>query len=85
MGVLSAIIIGFVIGLFARFLKPGKDAMGFVFTTLLGIGGSLLGAYLGQVMGIYQPNEPAGFLGAVVGAILLLYIVQTLFGRKRGL
>lgn len=84
MGILWAIIIGFVVGLVARMLKPGNDSMGFILTTILGIVGAVVGGYLGRVFGIYAPDEPAGFLGATVGAILVLFVVQALMGGRRG-
>ena len=79
---LYIILIGFVVGLLARFLKPGNDRMGLIFTTLLGIAGALLSGYLGQAMGWYSPGEAAGFVGALVGAIVILLVVS-LFRRKR--
>lgn len=85
MGILWTIIIGFVVGLVARLLKPGNDSMGFILTTVLGIVGALVGGYLGRVFGIYAPDEPAGFLGATVGAILVLFIVKAVMGGRRGL
>lgn len=77
------ILIGFVVGLLARFLKPGNDRMGIIFTTLLGIAGALLAGYAGQAMGWYRPGEPAGFIGALLGAIIILVVVA-LFRRRRG-
>lgn len=82
MSLISAIVIGFLVGLVARFLKPGNDKMGFVFTTIVGIAGAFLGTYLGQALGIYHEGEPAGFFGAVVGAILVLVMMKAVFGRK---
>lgn len=82
MGVLYTIVIGFLVGLVARFLKPGDDSMGIILTTILGIVGALVGSYLGQLFGIYQVGEPVGFIGAVVGAILVLAIVKMASGRK---
>lgn len=79
---LYIILIGFVVGLLARFLKPGRDSMGIILTTLLGIAGALLAGWFGQAMGWYRPGEPAGFLGALLGAIVIL-IVVSLFRRKR--
>lgn len=79
---LYIILIGFVVGLLARFLKPGNDQMGLIFTTLLGIAGALLSGFVGQAMGWYSPGEPAGFIGALVGAIVILLVVS-LFRRKR--
>ncbi len=82
MQILMTILIGFVVGLLARFLKPGNDRMGIILTTLLGIGGSLAATYVGQALGWYKAGEPAGFIGALIGAVILLLIVQ-LVRRKR--
>jgi uncharacterized membrane protein YeaQ/YmgE (transglycosylase-associated protein family) len=79
---LYIILIGFVVGLLARFLKPGKDSMGLIFTTLLGIAGALLAGFVGQAMGWYAPNEAVGFVGALSGAIAILVVVS-LFRRRR--
>lgn len=76
------ILIGFIVGLLARFLKPGRDSMGFIFTTLLGIAGALLAGWVGQAMQWYRPGEPAGFIGALLGAIVIL-IVVSMFRRRR--
>jgi len=78
---LWVIIIGFVIGLVARFLMPGRDAAGFIVTTLIGIGGALLASFVGQKMGWYAQGEPAGFIAAVLGAIVLLLILRAV--RRR--
>ncbi|MCL6690354.1 Uncharacterized membrane protein YeaQ/YmgE, transglycosylase-associated protein family [Pseudomonas citronellolis] len=74
MGLIGTIVIGLIVGLIARFLKPGDDSMGWIMTILLGIGGSLLATYGGQALGIYQAGQTAGFIGAVVGAVILLVI-----------
>ncbi|MDU9392716.1 MULTISPECIES: GlsB/YeaQ/YmgE family stress response membrane protein [Pseudomonas] len=74
MGIIGTIFIGLIVGLLARFLKPGDDSMGWIMTILLGIGGSLAATYGGQALGIYQAGQVAGFLGALVGAIILLVI-----------
>lgn len=81
MGIIGTILIGLVVGLLARFLKPGDDSMGLIMTILLGIGGSLAATYGGQALGIYQAGQTAGFLGALVGAIILLVIYGLI--RKR--
>jgi uncharacterized membrane protein YeaQ/YmgE (transglycosylase-associated protein family) len=60
----------------AKFLMPGKDPGGFIVPTLLGIGGSVLATYLGQFAGIYQAGESAGFIGAAVGAIIILALYR---------
>ncbi len=79
---LYIILIGFVVGLLARLLKPGRDSMGIIFTTLLGIAGALFAGWAGQAMGWYRPGQAAGFLGALLGAIVIL-IVVSLFRRRR--
>ena len=70
MGIIGTIFIGLIVGLLARFLKPGGGIM----TILLGIAGSLAATYGGQALGIYQAGQGAGFIGALVGAIVLLVI-----------
>ena len=74
MGIIGTIFIGLIVGLLARFLKPGDDSMGWIMTILLGIGGSLAATYGGQALGIYHAGEGAGFIGAVIGAVILLVI-----------
>lgn len=82
MSIIGTIVIGLIVGLVARLLKPGKDAMGWIMTILLGIGGSLLATYGGQALGWYRPGETAGFIGAVVGAIILLVLWGLLSKKK---
>lgn len=74
MGIIGTIIIGLIVGLVARFIKPGDDSMGWIMTILIGIGGSLAATYGGQALGIYQAGQAAGFIGAVIGAVVLLLI-----------
>ena len=74
LGIIGWIIFGFVVGLIARAILPGRDAMGFVATTLLGIVGAVLGGWLGRVFGWYAPGEAAGLIAATVGAIIVLAI-----------
>ena len=78
---LWVIIIGFLVGLVAKFLTPGRDVGGFIITTRVGIGGSVLATWVGQTMGWYAPGEPAGFIGAVIGAVVLLLILRMI--RRR--
>jgi len=73
-GILWTIIVGFLVGLVARAVLPGNQAMGLIMTTLLGIGGALLASFAGQALGWYKVGEPVGFIGAVVGALVLLVI-----------
>ena len=71
---LSTIFIGLVVGLVARFVKPGDDSMGWIKTILFGIGGSMAATYGGQALGLYQAGQGAGFIGSVVGAVVLLIV-----------
>jgi uncharacterized membrane protein YeaQ/YmgE (transglycosylase-associated protein family) len=72
---LGTLIIGFVVGLLARWLHPGEDKMGIVLTTILGIAGAFVATYGGQMLHIYEPGQTAGFVGALIGAIVLLVVV----------
>jgi uncharacterized membrane protein YeaQ/YmgE (transglycosylase-associated protein family) len=74
MSIIGTIFIGLIVGLIARFIKPGNDSMGWIMTILLGVGGSIAASYGGQALGIYQAGEAAGFIGAVIGAVVLLVI-----------
>ena len=75
MSILWTIIIGFVAGIIAKFLMPGpNEPSGFILTTILGIVGAFVATFLGQAMGWYGPNEGAGIIGAIVGAIIVLAI-----------
>jgi uncharacterized membrane protein YeaQ/YmgE (transglycosylase-associated protein family) len=76
MGILGWIIFGLIVGALAKLVMPGKDPGGFVVTTILGIVGALVGGFLGRLLGLYKENEPAGFIGALVGAILLLWLYR---------
>ena len=80
MGLIWTILVGLVVGVVAKFVHPGRDNLGMVMTIILGIAGSLVATFLGQAIGWYQPGEPAGFIGAIIGAVLLLWI----YGRMRG-
>ena len=82
MGIIWTIVIGFIVGLLAKMLMPGKDPGGFIITVLIGIAGSLLATYGGQALGLYNAGEAAGFIGSLVGAIVLLIIYRMIRGRK---
>lgn len=75
MGIIWTIVIGFIAGVIAKFIMPGSnEPSGFVLTTILGIVGALVATFLGQALGWYAPGQGAGFIGAVVGAIVLLLV-----------
>ena len=80
MHIIFIILIGFLVGLVARWIGPGVQIHGFWITVLVGIAGSVIATYGGQALGLYRVGRPAGFIGSVVGAIVLLALVQ-LFGR----
>jgi uncharacterized membrane protein YeaQ/YmgE (transglycosylase-associated protein family) len=73
MSILWVILVGFVVGLLARAIMPGQQKLGIILTTLLGIAGSLVAGYLGQAVGLYQAGQGAGFIGSIVGALIVLY------------
>jgi uncharacterized membrane protein YeaQ/YmgE (transglycosylase-associated protein family) len=83
MGILGWIVFGLVVGIVAKFLMPGRDPGGFVVTVLLGIVGALLGGYLGRGLGWYREGDAAGFLMAVLGAIIVLAVYRLLARRAR--
>ena len=83
MGIIGTIIIGLLAGIVAKFLMPGRDPGGFIITTLLGIAGAFVATYLGQAVGWYRAGEGAGFIGAVVGAVIILLIYRLIAGRSR--
>ena len=78
MGVLGWILFGLVVGIVAKLLMPGRDPGGFIITTVLGIVGAVVGGFLGRTLGFYGPGEPAGFLMATLGAVVLLFIYRLL-------
>jgi uncharacterized membrane protein YeaQ/YmgE (transglycosylase-associated protein family) len=82
MALIGTIIIGFLAGLVAKFLHPGRDPGGFIITTLLGIVGAVVASYLGQAVGWYSAGEGAGFLGAVVGAVIVLALYSAMTRRN---
>lgn len=83
MHILWIIIIGFVAGLVAKFIMPGpNEPSGFIMTTILGIIGAFVATFLGQAIGWYGPNDGAGFIGAVIGAIVILAIWGFIAGRR---
>lgn len=71
-------VVGFIVGLIARAVLPGTQSLGIILTAVLGIAGSYAAGFLGQALGLYQAGQGAGFIGSVVGAMLLLFIVSKL-------
>lgn len=84
MHIIVTILIGLAAGVIAKLLMPGRDPGGFIITTLLGIAGAFVATYLGQAIGWYQADQAAGFIGAVVGAVILLAVYRLLMGRRLG-
>jgi uncharacterized membrane protein YeaQ/YmgE (transglycosylase-associated protein family) len=80
MHLITTILVGLIVGAVARWIMPGEQKMGWIMTILLGIGGSLGAGYVGQALGMYAVGEPAGWIASVVGALVLLFIVQKLRG-----
>lgn len=76
MTIVWTILIGLIVGAVAKLIMPGKDPGGIIITILLGIGGSVVFTYLGKFLGLYQEGETAGFIGAVIGAIILLAVYR---------
>ena len=86
MSILWTIIIGFLAGVIAKFIMPGdNEPAGFVLTAILGIVGAFVATFLGQALGWYQPGEGAGLIGAVVGAIIVLFVYGLVAGRQRAI
>ncbi|MBV8185975.1 MAG: GlsB/YeaQ/YmgE family stress response membrane protein [Alphaproteobacteria bacterium] len=80
MHLLAVLLIGLVVGLLARIITPGPNPRGIIVTIVIGIVGAVLATYGGQAIGLYAPDEPAGFIGSVVGAVVLLVLLR-LFSR----
>lgn len=76
------IIVGLIVGALAKLVMPGRDPGGMIVTIILGIAGSLLGGGLGRALGLYGPDQPAGWLMSIVGAVLLLAIYRAAVGRR---
>jgi len=77
-GILGWIVFGLIVGVIAKLVMPGRDPGGFIVTVLLGVAGAVLGGLLGRAVGLYGPNDAAGFLMSTVGAILLLFVYRKL-------
>jgi uncharacterized membrane protein YeaQ/YmgE (transglycosylase-associated protein family) len=81
MGILGWIVFGLIVGAIAKLLMPGRDPGGIIITMVLGIVGALLGGFIGRALGMYSADEPAGFIMALVGAVLVLFIYRISIGR----
>ncbi len=82
MSVLAWILFGLVVGFLAKLLTPGRDPGGFIITMLLGIAGALVGGFIGRAMGFYGPNESAGWLMSILGAVVLLLLYRLAVRRR---
>jgi uncharacterized membrane protein YeaQ/YmgE (transglycosylase-associated protein family) len=82
MGFLGTIIVGLIVGAIARFIMPGEQKMGWIMTILLGIGGSFAAGFVGQALGWYQAGQGAGWIASVVGALVLLFVVNKFRGSS---
>jgi uncharacterized membrane protein YeaQ/YmgE (transglycosylase-associated protein family) len=86
MGIIWTIIIGFLAGVIAKFIMPGdNEPSGFILTAILGIIGAFVATYLGQALGWYGPDQGAGLIGAVVGAVIVLFVYGMFVGRQRAI
>ena len=72
-GLIGTIVVGFIVGVIAKLIMPGKENLGFIMTTVLGIVGSVAATYAGQLIGWYQAGQGAGWIGSIVGAIVILW------------
>ena len=81
-GIVGWIVFGLIVGLVAKLVMPGRDPGGVIVTVLLGIVGALLCGFLGRALGLYGPEDPAGFLMSVLGAIVLLVIYRMVASRR---
>jgi uncharacterized membrane protein YeaQ/YmgE (transglycosylase-associated protein family) len=82
MSVIGWILFGLVVGVIGKLVMPGRDPGGFILTIVLGIAGALLGGFVGRSLGMYGEGEPAGFVMAVIGSIVLLVIYRLVAGRR---
>jgi uncharacterized membrane protein YeaQ/YmgE (transglycosylase-associated protein family) len=83
MGILWIIVIGFVAGIIARLLSPGpNNPSGFILTTVIGIVGAFLATFIGQAIGWYRADQGAGFIGATVGAVIVLFVWNRLVAAR---
>ena len=83
MSIIGWILFGLIVGVVAKLLMPGRDPGGMIVTILLGIGGALVGGFIGRALGWYGEGDPVGFIMAVIGAILVLFAYRKISGSPR--
>ncbi|HCY75166.1 MAG: GlsB/YeaQ/YmgE family stress response membrane protein [Ignavibacterium sp.] len=83
MEIIGTLVVGLIAGVIAKLLMPGKDPGGCIITILLGIAGAFVATYLGKLLGIYEPGDTAGFIGATIGAIIILWLYRIILKRKK--
>ncbi len=81
-GILGWIVFGAIVGVIAKLLMPGRDPGGFIVTILLGIAGALVGGWIGRALGLVGPNQGAGYIVSILGAVLLLFIYRMIRRRR---
>lgn len=84
MSIIGWILFGLIVGVVAKLLMPGRDPGGMIVTILLGIGGALVGGFIGRALGWYGEGDAVGFIMAVLGAILVLFTYRKISGTSRG-
>jgi uncharacterized membrane protein YeaQ/YmgE (transglycosylase-associated protein family) len=84
LSIIGTIVIGFVVGLIARAIKPGDDKLGLIMTAVLGVAGSFLASYAGAALGLYKQGDSASFIASVVGAVILLFVYSMLTKKSGG-
>jgi uncharacterized membrane protein YeaQ/YmgE (transglycosylase-associated protein family) len=82
MHIIMTFLLGLIVGVIAKLLMPGRDPGGFIITALLGIAGAFIAKWIGQALGWYRPEDSAGFIASILGAILLLWIYRLVFRRR---
>ena len=82
MGLIGTILVGLIVGAIARFIMPGEQKMGWIMTILLGVGGSFAAGFVGQALGWYQAGQGAGWIASIVGALVLLFVVNKFRGSS---
>jgi len=77
------ILVGFVVGVLARLIKPGKQDIGIIMTVVLGVVGALLAGWVGRLLGWYAEGEKVGFIASLIGAVVILFIAEAVNGKRR--